>query len=342
MQSEAQETTRNLSICPFSFHFRNTLPFHAPVSEGVQASWNNAQFYVNTKDALTLESTSMKRCFTTDKTTVFVECRARNFQVRAWVFYPRRTKSRRAAHCPASWHTRPNYKPRYTRLFETGLLEGSCRADGARSCLVRTRPVHQRPDLVPGVGLGRLLRHCPTWFCMRRERISLQMLFVAQYILNRSEANAVTLHPLIHDTCNQSSWNNACDLLPPDVRPSSRRSRLANVHVRWILLEVVQVPIVWMGRHRNVSFPLTMAPNVSLGHHRPPVPNGKWIHLGPFMYHWKNDGFGTDDVRHFGWAVLGRNQTLAPTTFTTDRRDASMYVISDVQLMQRTVYNCVF
>eukprot|EP00798_Chlamydomonas_sp_ICE-L_P009788 gene9788-7673_t len=148
--------------------------------------------------------------------------------------------------------------------------------------------------LIPGAGLGRLCCEVAgLGYEAQGNEFSYMMLLASSFILNHSDrAEQFTIHPWIHSSCNNLS--NADQLRPvtvPDVQPGEivKGAGLLSMSAG-DFVEVYSTPAMESTFDCVVTcFFIDTAHNVLqyldvMAHCL--KPGGKWINLGPLLYHW--------------------------------------------------------
>ena len=199
--------------------------------------------------------------------------------------------------------------------------------------------------LIPGAGLGRLpLEVAARGYSAQGNEFSYHMLLVSNYLLNAPElaANALTIQPFIDQPSNVRNAEDRCRKITfPDVSPAMVLAPLldapGDVDFSMAAGEFLEV---YADQANNwdaivTCFFVDTAP-VVLDYinaiWRLLKPNGKWLNLGPLLYHWATPSSSADvedfvDDRYnqsveLSWdelrfAILRRGFSLQRETFKT-------------------------
>ncbi|KAG1456965.1 hypothetical protein G6F56_006714 [Rhizopus delemar] len=226
--------------------------------------------------------------------------------------------------------------------------EGACEREVTYDPIIRELnemyqnvPFDKRGDvrvLVPGAGLGRLA------FDIAKEgnEFSYYMLFASHFILNRvKEVNEYSIYPFVHSYSNiKSDINQLSPIMIPDILPAHLPNTVDFSMVAGDFVEIygqqennfgawdVVVTCFFIDTAKNILEYLEVI-------HKALKQNGKWINIGPLLYHFEESSSDDSSIelsldqvkdvaRKLGFEI--KKESTVPTTYTTNPDGMLKYV----------------
>ncbi|KAG1048973.1 hypothetical protein G6F43_008673 [Rhizopus delemar] len=211
--------------------------------------------------------------------------------------------------------------------------------------IYRDVPIEKRGDvrvLVPGAGLGRLAFDiAKEGFSCQGNEFSYYMLFASHFILNRvTKVNEYDIYPFIHSYSNiKSDKNQLTSIKIPDILPAQLPSTVDFSMVAGDFVEVygqesnsgawdVVVTCFFIDTAKNILEYLEII-------HKALKPNGKWINIGPLLYHFEDSASGDTSIelsleqvkevaKKIGFEI--KKESMVSTTYTTNPDGMLKYV----------------
>ncbi|KAK9841240.1 hypothetical protein WJX74_002413 [Apatococcus lobatus] len=215
-------------------------------------------------------------------------------------------------------------------------------------------PPLQKPPrvLVPGAGLGRLCVDIASLGCEAQgNEFSYFMLLASSFIMNQaSKKDQYTIHPWLHQSCNQLSDTNQLrpvripDVCVPDMLPapgllSMVAGDFAEVYSRPDQAEAFDAVVTcfFLDTAHNILEYMEVLRHVL-------KPGGLWINLGPLLYHWADSHmYLPDDELSIEVSLEDVERVAAELGFVTERRDmVTAAYAANVKSMLHSTYRCAF
>ncbi|KAI8979511.1 N2227-like protein-domain-containing protein [Mycotypha africana] len=216
--------------------------------------------------------------------------------------------------------------------------------------LYKDLPTEKRGDvrvLVPGAGLGRLAFDIArSGFSCQGNEFSYFMLFASHFILNRvREQEQYEIYPFIHSFSNiKSDQKQLTPIKIPDVVPADLPSTVDFSMVAGDFTEIyiqdsnigawdVIVTCFFMDTAKNIIEYMEVI-------HKALKPNGKWINIGPLLYHFEDSSSGDSSIELSLESVKKVAQDIG-FEFEKEKMISTTYT-SNPDGMLNYVYDCAF